>query len=83
MTLSYSFLDHIKGDQNKTNFIHKTDTMLLHKSQQKTHCPDSHTYTDITKVFQIQHRKRDRLPCSLNMTYTFYLHVRKSLVDNN
>lgn len=81
MTLSYNFLDHIKGDQNKTNFIHKTDTMLLHKSKRKTHSPDSH-YTDITQVFQIQHRKRDRLPCSL-MTYTFHLHVRKSLSDNN
>lgn len=35
MTLSYNVLDHIKGDQNKTNFIHKTDTMLLHKFKQK------------------------------------------------
>lgn len=46
MTLSYNFLDHIKGEQNKTKFIHKTDTMPLHKSKRKNkntvvHSPDA------------------------------------------
>lgn len=34
MTLSYNFLDHIKGNQNRTRFIDNICLMPLHKSKQ-------------------------------------------------
>lgn len=78
MTLSHNFLDHIKGDQNRTRFIDKISLMPLHKSEQINKHASKHLFTSLIHKFHTdstlqqfleQHSKYQMLPCSLNFIF--------------